>query len=454
VGASSDVLKIHVVRPGGHRYYVDDLVPGRAEGTGVAGEAPGTWLGSGASDLGVGGTVASPAFGEVLDGRDPRSGRQLRASMGPRSVSGFDLTFCAPKSVSLLHLLAPPEIAGEVGSGHLAAVGEAAGYLQRAGLGVRRTRAGRVSQLPTTGLVAGEFLHRTSRALDPHLHTHLVVANVAQGLDGRWSTLDGRKMFAHVHATRAIYHARLRMELGERLGAAWDVPRSGMGDVLGVDPTMRRLFSQRSAAIDEYVARRSDRPTGPRRTRGAFLATRPDKDRTATVDSLMAEWKQRAADYGFDLGDLTRVVGLGASAEPVAIDADRVRTRLEQLSRRRRTLAHRDVVAVIAAASPMGTRSQVIESAATSVIEAAGIPLSTPDRRGSGAFEPRWASLDVVQAAGRGAEAMVAAFTADHDGPGADDRVSERRRTGRHRDMTPAPGLEVIRVQTDVQLGR
>ena len=44
------MLKIHVVRPGGHRYYVDDLVPGRAEGTRVAGESPGAWLGAGTSD--------------------------------------------------------------------------------------------------------------------------------------------------------------------------------------------------------------------------------------------------------------------------------------------------------------------------------------------------------------------------------------------------------------------
>ena len=67
-------------------------------------------------------------------------------------------------------------------------------------------------------------------------------------------------MFSHAHATQAVYHARLRMELRDRLGAAWDVPRSGMGDVVGVDPTLRRLFSQRSAAMDEYLAGRRRPP--------------------------------------------------------------------------------------------------------------------------------------------------------------------------------------------------
>ena len=251
---------------------------------------------------------------------------------------------------------------------------EAAGYLQRAGLGVRRTRAGQVTQLPTTGLVAGEFVHRTSRALDPHLHTHLVVANVARGVDGRWSTLDGRRMFSHAHATRAIYHARLRMELATVSVPRGTCPARGWGTSVGVDPTLRRLFSQRSAAMDEYLAGRVAKRNGPGRTRGAFHATRPDKDRTCTVDSLMGEWKQRAADYGFDLGDLTRVVGRGRSVEPAGIDPDRVRSGLEELSGRRRTLAHRDVVAVLAAASPQGTRSEVIESAATNVVRGRRCP--------------------------------------------------------------------------------
>ena len=75
----------------------------------------------------------------------------------------------------------------------------------------------------------------------------------------RWSAVDGRGIFDHLRAVRGIYHARLRMELGGRLGVAWDVPRSGMGDVRGVDPRMRHLFSQRSAAIAEYAARQFDR---------------------------------------------------------------------------------------------------------------------------------------------------------------------------------------------------
>src|SRR5580704_1773881 len=307
-GRSRVVLRIHVVREGGHHYYVNDLVPGRAEGTLVAGEEPGRWWGGGSVGLGLRGTVESQAFAEVLAGRDPVSGRSLRVRRGPDSVAAYDLTFAAPKSVSILHLLAPREIATEVGAGHQEAVNDATDYLGRAAVGVRRTRGGTVSFLPSTGAVSGHFVHRTSRTLDPHLHTHVVVANVAQGVDGSWSAVDSRRVYAHAHAARGVYHARLRLELSERIGATWDLHASGLGDVIGVDGNLRRLFSQRSAAMDEYRFTRAGPSQHPSRL-GAFHATRPDKDRTRTVESLLLEWKRRAADFGFDLGDLTMVVG-------------------------------------------------------------------------------------------------------------------------------------------------
>ena len=458
------MLKIHVVRPGGHLYYVDDLVPGRAEGTGVGGESPGTWVGAGSADLGVSGTVGVRDFGEVLGGRDPRSGRALRTRRGDRSVSGYDLAFCAPKSVSLLHLLAPREIAAEVGAGHRAAVAEAADYLQRMAVGVRRWRGGQVTRLPTTGAVAGAFVHRTSRALDPHLHTHLVVANVAQGVDGAWSAVDGRRIFAHRRATRGIYHARLRLELGTRLGAAWDVPSSGLGDVRGVDPTLRHLFSSRSAAIAEYAAGRPG-SSGWRPTRGAFYATRPEKDRTRTVESLIGEWKGRAADFGFELAELTRVVGLGPTVGTgQQIDPDRVRSRLEALAVDRRTLAQRDVVAVLADACPDGAPSQFIESAASRVVEAAGAPLSSPgvagpsvDGRGSGVrypglFEPRWAIADVTLAVGRN-QGLSASTPEVADLRVEGGGIGTGRRPAGH-DVVRARDNDMERAPVDHQMGR
>jgi conjugative relaxase-like TrwC/TraI family protein len=446
------VLKVHVVRQGGYRYYIEDLFPGRAEGLPAAGESPGLWSGAGSAELGVAGTVQAPAFTEVFEGRDPRAGTTLRLTRGERSVAGYDLTFCAPKSVSLLHLLAPGEIAGQVGEGHHAAVAEAGAYLQRAAVGVRRNHHGQVTLLPSTGMVAGQFVHRTSRALDPHLHTHLVVANVAEGVDGVWSSVDSRRVFAHLGAAGGIYHARLRMELTERIGAAWEVPASGLGDVVGVETKMRRLFSQRTAAIDEYVTPRPGESRRQSRTIGAH-ATRPDKDRTRTVESLRDEWKSRAADSGLDLGELTRVVGRRREvvSEP-AIDRRRVCDRLDRLAHAKPSLAQRDVIAAVAAGSTAGAPVEVIESVATRIVEQSGAPVS-PVRSGrSRVGEARWAAGDVIRTAGRQPEELVA--IAEDRRPALDvggftDRTGHRM-VGRDRSQA----LDRFRTRSDVGLER
>ncbi len=386
------MLKLHVVRQGGSGYYVHDLVPGRAEGGRVAGESPGRWTGAGSAALGVTGAVEAQPFTEVLEGRHPTTGRRLRAPRGDRSVSGYDLTFCAPKSVSLLHLLAPGEIADQVGEGHHAAVADTADYLQRSAVVARRSREGEVRFLPTAGVVAGQFVHRTSRALDPHLHTHLVVANVTQGVDGTWSAVDSRSLFAHAPVAQALYHASLRAELSDRLGAAFDEGPAGFGDVTGVDPALRRLFSQRAAAIEEFVVRRDGPGSG--RTGGdrvAFHVTRPGKDHDRTVEALQHEWRERAASFGFDLGNLTRVVGLGrATAPSPAVDPDRIRERLGELSLRRRPLTRRQVVEVVAGASRSGLRAREIESVAARVI---GTSTDGP----GWSIEPRWDPADLAR---------------------------------------------------------
>ena len=241
--------------------------------------------------------------------REPAS--RCATHAGTRPVSGFDLTFCAPKSVSVLHLLAPRELGAAAGAAHVAAAADALAYVERNGLGVRRSRSGEVQHLAATGAVAAGFVHRTSRTLDPHLHSHVVTANVAEGVDGTWSSLDSRRLYLHRRATGAVYDAALRHHLTAAAGVAWHRGPSGAWEVAGVDTVLRRLFSQRAASIDEHVARTGG-PTSTGARRIAFHADRPEKDRSRTVDGLRSEWRRRAAAIGLDTTDLVRVVGRGA----------------------------------------------------------------------------------------------------------------------------------------------
>ncbi len=280
-------------------YYLAD----RALELGPAGSAwsgtgaPGRWVGRAADGLALRGPVEAEDLAAILEGRRPGSAQQL-AGRRRVMVSSFDLTFSAPKSVSVLFALADQEVAGRVVTSHHRAVEAALGYVEDHAVAVRRQERGDRCLLPTGGVAASAFCHGVSRALDPHLHTHVVMANLARGADGRWSAVDGRGLYAHAEAAGNLYEAHLRHELTSRVGVAWDQGPGTRREIAGVDPVVLAAFSNRSAEIRVHLAERSLR--SGRAARVAWAATRDAKPGELSPAHLRAEWKDRAASYGVD----------------------------------------------------------------------------------------------------------------------------------------------------------
>ena len=156
-------------------------------------EAAGAWVGDGVRALGLGGTVDALRLDRVLSGCAPASGEPL-GRVVPRRVPGFDLTFSAPKSVSVLFGVGDEEMRAAIQDAHDQAVREALSYMEREA-GVTQRGAGGSVAIAGRGLIGAASLHRTSRAGDPQLHTHVLVANLVLGADGRWGTLDGRRIY-------------------------------------------------------------------------------------------------------------------------------------------------------------------------------------------------------------------------------------------------------------------
>ncbi len=231
------------------------------------------WVGNGSAALGLAGSVDPSELSAALAARHPSTGRPL--VLRHRSVVALDLTFAAPKSVSLLFGLGPPGAAEHAVDAHRSAVDAALEHLQRRAWVARRgTDDGRVP-VATDGLIGAAFTHCLSRAGDPHLHTHVVAANLAHGEDGRWSALDSRGPFAHARAAGALYQAHLRAELSERLGLGWAWSEGRGWDVAGVEPSTRAAFSGRAAEIREHLAARGLRSAGAAPGRLGRHAARP-----------------------------------------------------------------------------------------------------------------------------------------------------------------------------------
>ncbi|MGH9083037.1 MAG: MobF family relaxase [Acidimicrobiales bacterium] len=341
----------------------------------------GRWWGRGAAGLGLAGPVAPDELAAVLAGRHPSSGRALARRRG--EVTGYDLTFAAPKSASVVFGLGDPVTARAVLDGHLGAVEAAMGYVADHALAGRR-RAGEARSLePVEGPVAATFPHGVSRALDPHLHTHVVVANVAHGADSRWTAVDSRGIFAHAVAAGRLYDAHLRRELAARLGATWSLRRSGCYEIDGIDPAAIGALSGRRAEIRGHLAdmvtdRREApwdrRPPSSRARAVAWAVTRQDKAVDLDAPSLRRRWRALAEDVGVDrsvLGLLRRgrfevAAGdrrgdgpAGGERPPGALDEHRFTATLWRTPHA--TATRRQAVAAWAGAMPGGSTGDDVE---------------------------------------------------------------------------------------------
>lgn len=295
-------------------YFFEEIVLGGDDSYYTqAGEAPGEWVGRGSRELGLAGRVDQEQVAAILAGLTPDGMVKLRATTVSRP--GYDLTFSAPKSVSLAWALGEPDQAERVASAHGEAVREAVRYLEAEACFVRRGHAG-VDVVRANGFVAATFQHRTNRSLDPQLHTHVVVANMAEGPDGRWTALDGRRIFEHSRTAGAIYQARLRYELANDPGLLFEPKPNGTFELVGISPEQRRQFSKRRQQIEAELADLG--LLTPRSAQVATLTTRPDKGPASTDEQLRQRWELEAAAVDLD------VTGLPAYRRTPSVEVDPV----------------------------------------------------------------------------------------------------------------------------------
>ena len=292
---------------------------------------PGRWIGSGARALGLAhdfdnvdaDLLRGFLAGCGLDGAElvpPVMRRDEHGRPYDARRVGFDLTFSAPKSVSVLYGLASPEVAMQVALAHHAAVGQAKEVFERLAARAARGHQGegqRARRIATSGLIGAAFDHDTSRLLDPQLHTHVVVANVVQGVDGRWSALDSQTMTLQATTVSHLYQAVLRAELTRRLGVAWTSVERGIAEVEGLPRTVLRTFSKRRDQIERALEDRG--LSGTAAAQAACLATRPAKQREDPAASR-ERWRAEAGGLGVDADAVRRL--LDRTPHPPSVDRD------------------------------------------------------------------------------------------------------------------------------------
>jgi conjugative relaxase-like TrwC/TraI family protein len=375
-----------------------------------AGQSPGKWVGRGGEELGLEGTPAPGELEMLLEGCDPGSGEPLGGGRGRRPTNAaFDLTFTAPKGLSVLLAVADEPARAEIRRAQEAGVRAALDYLEHWECFVRRGANG-VHVLPGAGFVAALYTHEMARSGDPHLHTHLVIANRVRGPDGRWTAPDMRPVYAAAKTAGTIAEAVTRAELTRRLGLEWEPAVNGTADLVAVPRTVREHFSARHAEIVELAALR-----GYASHAGVAALQRETRDRKRLIarERARAEWRARAAEHGFGERELQRALPRLRTQElsppdPHLPEGELERTAAELggpagLTRQRSTYTRREVLQALAAAHRQGIALPDLERLADDYVARHAVPVIA----GQGHLPARYTSPDLLLAEARLIEAAA-----------------------------------------------
>ena len=290
------------------------------------------WAGKGAEALGLEGPVDADIFKDVLAGEVPDgTGRRLGRKDKDGNVHhrpGRDVTFSAPKSVSLAALIGGD---GRVVAAHDRAVRRTLAWIEANVVETRMKdpETGRMVRAGGQSMVAATFRHDTSRNLDPQLHTHAVLANMVRGEDGKWRTMANEKLYASKMLVGAMYRSELARELTTLGYRIEKTHADGRFEIAGVPRATVEAFSTRRAEIEAAMAKHGlgDPAENQSLAQRAALMTRAHK-RDVDKEALRQSWEKQAAGLGFDARTLAaeavpREAGKDAGRAAAGLSGDR-----------------------------------------------------------------------------------------------------------------------------------
>ena len=277
------------------------------------------WAGKGAEELGLKGPVDPDTFRAVLEGRVPDgSGQQLGRRGKDGEIlhrPGRDLTFSAPKSVSVAALVGGDD---RIVDAHDRAVAATLAWVEGNAAETRMKDAdtGKMVRVGNQKIVAATFRHDTSRNLDPQLHTHAVLANMVRGGDGKWRTMANEGLYEKQKLIGMLYRNELAAGLAKLGYGIEKTHADGRFEIAGIPREAIETFSTRRAEIEAAMAERGlgASADNPRLAERAALMTRAAK-RDIDRGELREIWRNQAADLGLDTKTLV-AEAVGRSVSP------------------------------------------------------------------------------------------------------------------------------------------
>ena len=273
------------------------------------GEPPGQWVGTGAARMGlVGQPITRESLKNVLQGFSPDGSDKVGNAGKENRQKGYDLTFSAPKDVSVLWAASPKWMKTEIQQAQEAAVKRAIKYLEDHALFTRRGKGG--ATVESAKAIVAMYEHCTSRAEEAQLHTHCLFANLCLREDGKVGTFYGRvvkdkqgnviggvnPLLDHRMAAGSIYQLAMAGELRNRLGLTIERANDGFSfKIKGVDERAVEFFSTRRKEIEKYMQERGFESA--EHAEIANFETRKEKREINRLE-LFKKWEKELAEFG------------------------------------------------------------------------------------------------------------------------------------------------------------
>jgi Ti-type conjugative transfer relaxase TraA len=316
-------------------------------------KTPSRWIGSAAEVLGLSGPVDRDDHLKTLQGFDPRTGKALVQKAGENRRYAIDLTFSAPKSVSIAWAVGDEETKKGIETAQDRAVERTLAFIEeKFALGRRGSAKDGTITKERVRLLAAAYRHGSSRELDPQIHTHLMLQNLGLREDGTWGALNEKELFEWKLALGAVYRAELASELAKGLGFDIEADREYFR-LAGIPKELEEEFSKRRAQIEAALAERGF--SGGKASEVATLDTRKGKE-VLDADVLRDQWTKIAAEHGVTAESLQTLRGLEKRSYQDTFSLDRPEI-LRQVSAMEAVFREKDLFRAVGVACSQTGRS-------------------------------------------------------------------------------------------------
>lgn len=264
----------------------------------IGGELPGVWTGTGSGIMGLAGEIDQESFLKLMEGIHPVSGDHLYQQNGKAHRPAIDAVLSPDKSISVIWARANKELRLLIEKAHHQAVIETLNFLELHTAYTRRGKDGTEHQ-KVVGLIAAVFQHSTSRAGDPHLHSHLVVMNCAKRFDGSYGSLESRYILKWQKAASLTYRAKLAELLRDQ---GFDTISDGQSfKIHGIPEPICEHYSKRRKQILGALQAK-----GIHTARAAALAAKMTRGQKQAIDrtKLFETWQNEMDNFDFTEHDL------------------------------------------------------------------------------------------------------------------------------------------------------